>query len=80
MFIVFRQELNFIFITATDNCKPNPCMNDTVCNSSTQGYEFTCPSGYTGTNCEKGNYKYYLASIDVCKNLITLPVFPSNRY
>lgn len=35
MFIVFRQGLNFIFITATDNCMPNPCMNDAVCNSLT---------------------------------------------
>ena len=33
-------------------CNPNPCQNGGTCNQQGQAYTCSCPSGYTGTNCE----------------------------
>ena len=36
-------------------CSPSPCLNGGACmlqNTSSTGYDCTCPLGYRGVNCE----------------------------
>ena len=41
-----------------DECNSNPCQNDATCNDGGNGYICTCPTGYTGPDCETGMYVY----------------------
>ena len=41
--------------TAVDHCFSNPCANNGTCNNSLHGYRCSCPEGFTGSLCEKGN-------------------------
>ncbi|XP_062575528.1 uncharacterized protein LOC134237456 [Saccostrea cucullata] len=36
----------------TNPCSPNPCQNSGTCSVSGSSYTCTCPSGWSGTNCE----------------------------
>ena len=39
-----------------DECDPDPCQNGTTCNDQVNGYTCDCYAGYTGTDCQTGNY------------------------
>jgi hypothetical protein len=38
--------------TNVNECNPNPCLNDGTCADGIDTYTCTCPSGYTGANCQ----------------------------
>ena len=37
-----------------NDCAINPCENGGTCQDSANGYNCTCPSGYSGKNCSDG--------------------------
>ena len=49
----------FIYSSAIDHCYDDPCLNNGSCINSPNGYNCTCPSEFTGVNCEGKNYYYY---------------------
>ena len=51
---------NYEFIANGDECANNPCLNGGTCVDGCSSYSCTCPSGYTGPNCElEGNLRVY---------------------
>ena len=52
----FKNLFHLLSITQTDinECSSNPCLNGGTCNNLVNSYSCSCPSGYTGTNCEAG--------------------------
>ena len=45
--------LNYI----VNPCLNNPCLNGAICQTSSTGYLCSCTSGYTGNNCQTGNFQ-----------------------
>jgi len=45
-----------IFFLETDECEPNPCLNNGTCTDLFNDYNCTCATGYIGRNCENGTY------------------------
>ena len=39
-----------------DDCDPDPCQNNATCVDQVNGYTCNCLVGYTGNDCETGNY------------------------
>ena len=45
------------FVVDTDECSSSPCQNGATCSMPAfDMYKCECLVGYTGTNCETGNY------------------------
>ena len=53
IFVDGRQEypLIFIFSSDTDDCYPNPCLNNGTCTDGVNDYNCTCVPGFVGKNC-----------------------------
>ena len=41
----------FFFSSDTDDCYPNPCLNDGTCTDGVNDYNCTCLPGFVGKNC-----------------------------
>ena len=48
--------LFLIWFPDIDECASAPCHNRGTCIDSTDGYYCSCVPGYTGANCETGNF------------------------
>ena len=47
-------------IVDKDDCGPNPCQNGGSCIDAVNGYKCDCKDGYTGDNCQTGEYYYFM--------------------
>ena len=45
-----------LFLPDIDDCMPGICLNGGTCNDGINSYTCECVTGYTGTNCETGEY------------------------
>ena len=52
------------FAADINECTPNPCQNGGSCTDMVDGYVCSCAAGYTGTNCEEGQYSWYCGKND----------------
>ena len=41
----------FVFFSDTDDCYPNPCLNNGTCTDGVNDYNCTCVPGFVGKNC-----------------------------
>ena len=41
----------FFFSLDTDDCYPNPCLNNGTCTDGVNDYNCTCVPGFVGKNC-----------------------------
>ena len=42
---------SFVFSLDTDDCYPNPCLNNGTCTDGVNDYNCTCVPGFVGKNC-----------------------------
>ena len=42
---------NVLFFSDTDDCYPNPCLNNGTCTDGVNDYKCTCVPGFVGKNC-----------------------------
>ena len=45
-----------MYVVILDDCAAEPCLNGATCTDLTNAYVCQCPSGYSGANCEIGEY------------------------
>ena len=50
-FIVVNSYNVFFFFSDTDDCYPNPCLNNGTCTDGVNDYNCTCVPGFVGKNC-----------------------------
>ena len=43
-----------------NECESNPCVNNGTCNDRINGFNCSCPPGFNGSRCEKGNHNCML--------------------
>ena len=43
--------MSFFFSLDTDDCYPNPCLNNGTCTDGVNDYNCTCVPGFVGKNC-----------------------------
>lgn len=58
-----------------DSCASRPCMNNGTCQNVNGGYQCTCPSSFTGTQCETRN-NIKLTCINNLSHLQVMSVHP----
>ena len=46
----------FKYFIDIDDCKGGMCVNGGKCSDKVNGFQCSCPAGYTGTYCQKGMY------------------------
>lgn len=46
------QATNVLSFTTNNFCNPNPCRSGGQCNSLSNGFQCSCPTGYSGSTCE----------------------------
>ena len=52
MYILLSSILTmFFFSSDTDDCYPNPCLNNGTCTDGVNDYNCTCVPGFVGKNC-----------------------------
>ena len=44
-------------VTDINECRSNPCLNNGTCNDRINGFNCSCPAGFTGKLCEIGGRK-----------------------
>ena len=49
-------DLCVFFPTEIDECDSKPCQNNATCIDLVNSYRCQCIAGYTGNQCEKGEY------------------------
>ncbi len=52
-----------MFISDINDCSPMPCQNSATCHDGVNSYTCSCATGWTGVNCESGEYT--LADLDL---------------
>ena len=53
-------KLHLISFYIVLGCTLNICQNGGLCQAITNGYVCICPAGYTGTNCQSGNFSFFI--------------------
>ena len=46
-----KGNLSSFFFSDTDDCYPNPCLNNGTCTDGVNDYNCTCVPGFVGKNC-----------------------------
>lgn len=54
-----------------DDCKPNPCKNNGICQDKVNGFKCVCPAGYSGVRCDNGTYILNNKLIRMWKRLLS---------
>lgn len=57
-------------LSATNTCDSNPCLNGATCVGNALLYVCSCPTGYTGTNCESSKRN---VQSSIIKQFLTIP-------
>ena len=60
-----------------DNCESNPCQAGSQCSVVGDGYVCYCEQGYTGTDCETGEYVINMKKSHTILNYILLYMLKS---
>ena len=64
--------LHLFILTDIDECESAPCSNGGICNNFPGEYECICGSGFTGSNCEIGEYyEWHIIIITIMVMIIT---------
>ena len=71
MFARLRKVKN-LFISEIEECMSQPCRNNGSCREAVNGYTCACESGYSGTNCEKGQIIYTVTFVTHDEMISTL--------
>ena len=69
---VFKQYQSFILgvsVAEIDKYKPNPCLSRETCSSSAEGYQCSCPLGFTEKNCEEATEMSFRPPAVISRNL-----------
>ena len=57
-----------------DECASSPCQHDATCDNELDFYTCSCLPGYTGSNCETGEYAIILISLILGQKPFTGPL------
>ena len=57
-----------------DECASSPCQHDATCHNELDSYTCSCLPGYTGSNCETGEYAIILISLILPQKPFTGPL------
>lgn len=63
-----QQVLSFLY-SDTNECHPNPCLNNGTCTDLVDDYNCTCLQGYVGRNCENGTYNIIFCLLQTANNI-----------
>ena len=53
------------FLSDTNDCYPNPCVNNGTCIDRVHGYNCTCVPGFKGRNCSISKFCYDVILIPI---------------
>ena len=53
----------YVYIPDTDDCSPNPCLNEGVCTDQLNAFSCACVAGWEGSTCETGKLIYLLSNM-----------------
>ena len=48
--------VSYSIYTDIDECAASPCQNDALCQNLPGSYQCKCKFGYTGRNCQTGEF------------------------
>ena len=51
-------EITCFYFLDINECSSTPCQNGGTCTDAVNSYTCACVPGYTGTNCETGDYNF----------------------
>ena len=57
-----------------DECASSPCQHDATCHNGLDFYMCSCLPGYTGSNCETGEYSIIFISLTLGQKLFMGPL------
>ena len=55
-FIVVNSYNVLFFFSDTDDCYPNPCLNNGTCTDGVNDYNCTCVPGFVAKNCSNSKF------------------------
>lgn len=79
----YNEILPWFFSTDIKECNSNPCKNGAQCEDEVNGFSCACLPGFTGNQCEIGEYESYLLSEPptlLKGEALSIPSFTSLRF